>query len=174
MDFKLFSAGQERFAKMTQNFTRGSDGLIVVYDVTCRKSLEIAKQLIEDHKQEHMEIMLLGNKIDYIDARCVSTEEGFNTASALDALFLEVGALTGENVEKAFDQMVERIFRNEVYQKIREREKMERIEFSEWVLFKRMYKHHPSAVFNLNSYKYLENSNNFKKCQKLVALVPLR
>ena len=65
------TADQERFRSMTKNHFKGSDGIILIYDITNRKSLEHVEELLKsileilsDWKKSGYLIMLLGNKLD--------------------------------------------------------------------------------------------------------------
>ena len=87
-DISLFdTAGQEKFRAITKNYINGSDGIILVYDITRRQSfeniemwLESITDCLEDYKNSDYLIMLLGNKSDLVkeeeNKREISTEEG--------------------------------------------------------------------------------------------------
>lgn len=58
---------------------RGAMGIMLVYDITNEKSFEnIIKWLrnIDEHANEDVERMILGNKCDMTDKRVVSKERG--------------------------------------------------------------------------------------------------
>ena len=87
-DISLFdTAGQEKFRAITKNYINGSDGIILIYDITRRKSfdniemwLESITDCLEDWKNSNYLIMLLGNKLDLVkedeNKREISVEEG--------------------------------------------------------------------------------------------------
>ena len=87
-DISLFdTAGQEKFRAITKNYINGSDGIILIYDITRRQSfeniemwLESITDCLEDYKNSDYLIMLLGNKLDLIkedeNRREITTEEG--------------------------------------------------------------------------------------------------
>ena len=87
-DISLFdTAGQEKFRAITKNYINGSDGIILIYDITRRQSfeniemwLESITDCLEDYKNSDYLIMLLGNKLDLVkeeeNKREISTEEG--------------------------------------------------------------------------------------------------
>ena len=61
------TAGQERFKSITVGYFRGSQGALVVYDVSDRKSFENVVNWIKDlkeHGNKNMDIFLIANKID--------------------------------------------------------------------------------------------------------------
>ncbi|NXQ04841.1 RAB10 protein, partial [Vidua macroura] len=73
------TAGQERFHTITTSYYRGAMGIMLVYDITNAKSFEnISKWLrnIDEHANEDVERMLLGNKCDMEDKRVVPKAKG--------------------------------------------------------------------------------------------------
>jgi GTPase SAR1 family protein len=57
--------------------------------------------------------ILIGNKIDLKDQKVVSTEDGESFSKEINASdFIETSAKYGENVEKAFTNLVYQILRN--------------------------------------------------------------
>lgn len=67
---------------------RGAMGILLVYDITNEKSFEnIIKWLrnIDEHANEDVERMILGNKCDMTDKRIVSKERG-EAVSKLDSI----------------------------------------------------------------------------------------
>nr|CAI5839928.1 unnamed protein product [Callosobruchus analis] len=80
------TAGQERFHTITTSYYRGAMGIMLVYDITNEKSFEnIVKWLrnIDEHANEDVEKMILGNKCDMTDKRTVSKERGETVRSNL-------------------------------------------------------------------------------------------
>merc|ERR1711934_231249 len=72
------TAGQERFRTITQAYYRGAMGILLVYDVTDKKSFEHIKEWtksIDQHASETAVKILVGNKCD-IPQPNVSKEEG--------------------------------------------------------------------------------------------------
>jgi small GTP-binding protein len=73
------TAGQERFHTITTSYYRGAMGIMLVYDVANEKSFDnIVKWLrnIDEHANEDVEKMILGNKCDMEDKRQVTKERG--------------------------------------------------------------------------------------------------
>ncbi|XP_072372755.1 ras and EF-hand domain-containing protein isoform X2 [Scyliorhinus torazame] len=61
------TAGQERFRSIAKSYFRRADGVLLLYDVTCEKSFLNVREwvdTIEDSTNEHIPIMLVGNKAD--------------------------------------------------------------------------------------------------------------
>merc|ERR1711934_1184123 len=73
------TAGQERFRTITTSYFRGAQGIVLVYDVTDRRSFESIRNWIsqiQQHADVHVNKILVGNKCDMLDEKVVSTEEG--------------------------------------------------------------------------------------------------
>ncbi|XP_064647715.1 ras-related protein Rab-18A-like [Lineus longissimus] len=106
------TAGQERFRTLTPSYYRGAQGVILVYDVTNKKSfqkLEAWLSELETFSTKHDIVkMLVGNKID-VDMREVSRDEGLKFARKHHMLFIESSAKTKEGVQCAFEELVEKI-----------------------------------------------------------------
>jgi len=108
--------GQPHFKEVRKTFYAGTAGALVVYDVTDRKSYNDIFGWIEEmlkNVNKKIPIVLVGNKIDLRDNApgAISTEEGIKLRKeimekyGLRALFIETSAKTGENVDKAFQNM---------------------------------------------------------------------
>ena len=92
-------------------------GILLVYDVTNAKSFDnISKWLrnIEEHANEEVEKMLLGNKCDMIDRRVISTERGESIAREHGIRFLETSAKANINIEKVFMDLAESILDKQI------------------------------------------------------------
>ena len=106
------TAGQERFHTITTSYYRGAMGIMLVYDITNQKSFEnIAKWLrnIDEHANEDVEKMILGNKCDMEDSRVVAKERGEAIAVEHGIKFLETSAKNNVNIERAFHELAEAI-----------------------------------------------------------------
>ena len=82
-------------------------GIILAYDVTSESSfINVATWMkqIKDHAKSDVSIVLVGNKSDS-DLRTVSYNRGLELASENNIAFFETSALTGQNVNKAFDHI---------------------------------------------------------------------
>lgn len=106
------TAGQERFHTITTSYYRGSMGIMLVYDITNGKTFDnISKWLrkINEHANEDVEKMILGNKCDMEDKRQVPTARGEAIAREHNIAFLETSAKANINVEKAFMNLAQAI-----------------------------------------------------------------
>ncbi len=99
------TAGQERFHTLTAGFFKGSDGVLVNYSVTERKSFENVNKWmsqISSLAPADVKVILIANKIDLEEEREISTEEGEAMAEKFNAKFYEVSAKSGENIKEVF------------------------------------------------------------------------
>ena len=116
------TAGQERFRAISSTFVKGSDCIILGYDVTNRKSFESIRDSWYNYVKENIAvdlqlIYLVGNKIDKPD-RVVSDEEGKSLANDLNMKYFGVSAKTGENVDILFDDIVNSLIKKYPINKI--------------------------------------------------------
>lgn len=106
------TAGQERFHTITTSYYRGAMGIMLIYDITNEKSFEnIVKWLrnIDEHANEDVEKMILGNKCDMEDKRAVSREQGESIAREHAIRFLETSAKLNININQAFFELASSI-----------------------------------------------------------------
>jgi len=87
-EISLFdTAGQERYRAIAKNHILGSDGIILIYDITSKDTfdhlgdwLTSVKDILSDWRKSKYLIIVLGNKLDLvennIEARQIKTEEG--------------------------------------------------------------------------------------------------
>ena len=77
-DFNIIlydTAGQERYRAITKNYFHGSDIVLMIYDITNRKSfddieswLESINEILSSWKEGNYLIFLFGNKVDVVDS----------------------------------------------------------------------------------------------------------
>ena len=113
------TAGQDRFRSITKNYYKGAHGIILIYDVTSRKTFENVKNWVSQIKEEVSDkviIILVGNKIDDESNRKVSKEEGKKMANDCGLDFFETSAKSGLNIDSTFNELVKKTV--ETYSKI--------------------------------------------------------
>ena len=114
------TAGQDRFRAITKNYYKGANGIILIYDITNLQSYENVKNWIAQIREEanpNVVIYLAGNKIDVVEElRMVKTEDGQKIADEFNLPFYETSAKSGINVNKIFDDLVEKV--DEIYSKL--------------------------------------------------------
>uniref|UniRef100_A0A6G1S6E2 Ras and EF-hand domain-containing protein n=1 Tax=Aceria tosichella TaxID=561515 RepID=A0A6G1S6E2_9ACAR len=113
------TAGQERFRSITASYFRKADGIILMYDVTEKRSyLNVRNWMstIADTAAENVAVLLVGNKIDLRvndnKTKCVPTEEGFRLAREYGIVFLETSVKTGANLLPSMGKLIRLIAKN--------------------------------------------------------------
>ena len=104
------TAGQEKFNSLTKNTFTNTDGILIVFDLTNKSSFNNIKNWIEDVKYKSdpkIKKIIVGNKSDLKDKRKVSKEDIKSITEKYK--YIEVSALNGNNVEKAFDNLIKAI-----------------------------------------------------------------
>ncbi|XP_033112757.1 ras-related protein Rab-10-like isoform X1 [Anneissia japonica] len=107
------TAGGEKFSGVSTSCFIRTAGIIMVYDMTNKKSFEHITsnwlQNVQDNTNEDVQKVLLANKCDLYDQRMVSKEKGESFAQENGMRFFESSAKTNINVETAILTLVEDI-----------------------------------------------------------------
>ena len=107
------TAGEERFRSITSSYFRMAEYYLLVFDLTNKNSLMALSSWIESLK-EHIEkpkYIILGNKSD-LEKNLIPDQEINEVLNDKDNLkindenFLKVSAKTGENINKAFEYIL--------------------------------------------------------------------
>ena len=108
------TAGQERFKSMSVQVIKNSDAVILVYAINDKNTFGALdtwiSKLNDTMDISKKPIILVGNKSD-LDERQVSYEEGKKYAESKGFNFYETSAKTGENVEEAFNDIFEQLYK---------------------------------------------------------------
>jgi len=104
-------AGQKAFKSVHQAYYRGSEGALVVCDITRRETLDSIREWIEELRATVKVIpaVLLINKCDLKEQFSFGEKEINEVASKLGIPYYITSAKTGFNVEKAFQTIAESI-----------------------------------------------------------------
>jgi small GTP-binding protein len=106
------TAGQERFRNITQQYYKGADGIILVFDVTDRNSFEKVSEWmlqIKNYTQiDKIGIILLGNKVD-LEPREVKPNEGEELAKQFNIKYFETSAFSNYRIDESFLALTEEI-----------------------------------------------------------------
>ena len=98
------TAGQERFRTITTAYYKGAHGIVLVYDITERKTFkQITTTWLETVKQNataNGEMILIGNKSDMDDLVKFLRKDLVATYNNMP--FFECSAKSGHNVDEAF------------------------------------------------------------------------
>ena len=105
------TAGQERFNYLIKNYYKGTNGVLLIFDITNRDSFNKIDFWLQDLRDnadniDNIFIYLIGNKIDLEEKRQVSFEEANEYANKKNMKYLEVSAKTGQNIKKLFEEMI--------------------------------------------------------------------
>ena len=110
------TAGQDKFRAITRNYYKGASGIILIFDVTNINSYENIKKWIIEIKEEisdKVSIVLIGNKIDNVNGRKITREQGDKLAGEIGVKFFETSAKTGEGINESVFFLVKKIFEND-------------------------------------------------------------
>ena len=107
------TAGQERFQSIALNSIKNSQGIILVYDVTNRKSFNDLNTWLSDIKNitDQVSIILFGNKCE-LTQREVKKEEAEKFAKDHKIPYIETSAKLRTNIDEGFS-----IVANDAYKK---------------------------------------------------------
>ena len=110
------TAGQERYKAITKCFFQRAQGIIIVFDVTNKKSFDDLKIWIDSIRSqskltedlENMPIIIIGNKID-IPKRVIDKETALNFSKEQNFDYYETSAKTGQGVDNAIKDLVKKV-----------------------------------------------------------------
>jgi len=108
------TAGQERYRAITSAYYRGAVGALLVYDISKKPTFDNVERWLKelrDHADNNICIALIGNKSDLQHLRAVDTAEGTAFAQEHHLDFMETSALEAMNVEKAFTEILTKIYK---------------------------------------------------------------
>ena len=106
------TAGQERYRTLTTNLYKGAVGIVLIYDITNKKTFDNVRSWItsiEEETSKKIILILVGNKADLKDERKVQKEEGEDIAKEFNLPFFESSAQSGLNVKSVFETLAKLI-----------------------------------------------------------------
>uniref|UniRef100_A0A914PRN9 Uncharacterized protein n=1 Tax=Panagrolaimus davidi TaxID=227884 RepID=A0A914PRN9_9BILA len=107
------TSGNENYRSMLPDFSKGANGIILVYDITDESSFKEMNEWFEElkkHVHTNVIIALVGNKCDLESLRGISYETGKKFAEENNFLtFEETSAMNSTNVEKVFNDILKKI-----------------------------------------------------------------
>ena len=109
------TAGQEKYRSITSSYYKGAQGCLLVYDITKKKSFDNIDKWyseLKSNSDEKIYTMLLGNKSDLGENREVSIEEAEKKAKNFNIAFMETSAYNGNNINKAFNELINNVYQN--------------------------------------------------------------
>lgn len=122
------TAGQETYRSITRSYFRGASGALLVFDISRRNTFNSVTSWLHDLRQiaeDDIVVVLVGNKSDLAPAstvtgsssapnkRQVTQDEAEEWCRQNNVMkYIETSAKSGENVERAFLEVAERIYQN--------------------------------------------------------------
>jgi small GTP-binding protein len=104
------TAGGEKFGRLRKTYFEESLGCIAVYDITRRETLEDHDRWIAEYRKvagENRFVTIIGNKIDLVVYRTVTTKEGRKFSRTLGFPFYKSSAkLGGAVIPKIYIELV--------------------------------------------------------------------
>lgn len=101
------------FRTLATVYYKDLSAVVVVFDKSSQQSFESTEYFFKGLKEnikDKIITMLIGNKSD-LDS-VVSTDQGYETALKLDAIYLDVSAKTNESIENIFLVIASWVLRN--------------------------------------------------------------
>ena len=165
-DLKIWdTAGQEKYRSLTKNYLNGSNGILVVFDLTSKKSFDDLNSWMDEIKNtidiNKVEIILVGNKSDLPNQK-IDKKEASKFAKDNNMEYQIVSAKDGLNIESLFEKIG-----NDCVKIIQEEQKTEEME-------KKNINDNGQRISNLsgqfenniNNEKLVINENKDNKSQK--------
>ncbi|KAM9424895.1 LOW QUALITY PROTEIN: ras-related protein Rab-40B [Pholidichthys leucotaenia] len=101
------TSGQGRFCTIFRSYSRGAQGVILVYDITNRWSFDGIDRWIKeiDEHAPGVPKILVGNRLHLAYKRQVTTEQAQVYAEKLGVTFFEVSPLCNFNITESFTEL---------------------------------------------------------------------
>ena len=109
------TAGQEKYRSITSSYYKGAQGCLLVYDITRKETFDNIDKWHSELKSaadNDINAILVGNKCDLEKERQITVEEAQKKAKLFNMAFMETSALNGANIEKAFNELVNSVYKN--------------------------------------------------------------
>ena len=108
------TAGEERFRTLAKNSYQGSDGIILVYDITQKKTFSNIKHWYDNIKNnidiDKVAIILVGNKSDLPDPQ-VKKESSEKFCEQYNLQLIETSCKDNINIEETFNILIEKMIK---------------------------------------------------------------
>ena len=109
------TAGQERFRNITNQYYKGADGIILIFDITDQNSFDKIQdwinQINSNTQTDEIGLILIGNKKDLDSNRVITFKEGDALGKELGIKYFETSALSGEGIDDAFKYVTKEILK---------------------------------------------------------------
>ena len=108
--------GQARFKDLRKNYYFGTQGALLIFDLTRQETLSQLEDWIREVKERleyNIPFVLIGNKLDLItEGRKINPQETKVFAKLNNSIYLETSAKTGHGVKGAFKELILTIVKN--------------------------------------------------------------
>lgn len=115
------TAGQERLRSIPRQYYSKGDGFILMFDVTSEKSFNDVIEWVKDIRgngrttikddSNSIVILLVGNKIDCIEKRVVTTEMAEQLAQENNLKYVEISCKSGLNIQETMANLIMEAYR---------------------------------------------------------------
>lgn len=102
------TCGEEKFKTVTRQYYRNCNGIVLVFDITCRSSFADLKgwiQEVSSYAPRRVDVLIVGNKADLAEFREVSFSEASAFAEELSCDYIEVSAVERLNIDLCFNML---------------------------------------------------------------------
>ena len=109
------TAGQERYKSITSAYYKGSNGALLVYDITRTATFDDIEKWINEVKdvvEGELKFVFVGNKCDLENERKVETETALAKAQKLKMPLIETSAFNSTNIQKVFKIILIDVYKN--------------------------------------------------------------
>jgi small GTP-binding protein len=113
------TAGQERYRSLAPMYYQGSQVAIIVFSLSDPSTLDAADgwaNELKNHLDRLPHVYLVGNKSDLADDRKVDIYDAMDRASALNAVYMETSARSGQNIYELFKAIGDQIITDRLEQ----------------------------------------------------------
>ena len=112
--FDLYdTAGQERFRSIARIYYKNAKVVVLVYDITSKKTFEEMKgywyQQVKDIETKDLIIAIAANKSDLYEEREVEDDEGKEFATSIKAIFVSTSAKNDSGITALFDNIGQKL-----------------------------------------------------------------
>ncbi len=121
------TAGQEEYRSLGKHFYKDSYIVLLIYNIAKRESFDNLKNIwYEDllkYGEEYKVLAVVGNKCDLYEQEAVPEKEARQFANEKNALFMNVSAKNGDNIDLLFESCLKKYFDPSFQFQIEERKK---------------------------------------------------
>jgi len=114
------TAGQERFKSLTKNSYQGADGIILMYDITQKKTFKNIKNWYNNIKESidisQVALIIVGNKIDEPNVE-VTKDVAEKFCEQYNIQLIETSCKENINIQETFNSLIEKMMQLDSTQK---------------------------------------------------------